>query len=513
MKKILSVLLALCLTLSLGVTALASNGTKDVQITYRGIRIVVNGQLVNPVDANGKSTEPFIIDGTTYLPVRAVAGALGLEVGWDNATSTVSLRSGGEVSNAGGTPASSSETKTVNITYRDIKIVIDGVQIQPADANGKAVEPFILDGTTYLPIRAVAGALGAEVSWDGATSTVELTTAVYLPSKVTTTTSMQYGAWSYSSASVTVNTYDEAGNLLSVVTTGDDGNSRSDYTYDPEGRVLSIVNSGDLGNSVQTYAYDEYGNPVAESYSDDDTESAGTYTYNEAGLPLTHEYTSTDKADGRVYSESGSYTYDGQGLLIKEFITVNDGGSVSTQTIVHTYDGQGRPLKDTISHSEGYVFTSTYTYDGVGNMLTETCSGSDGYSYASTYTYDGAGNMLTETYSDSDGYSYTGTYTYNGAGDPLTETFSDSDGYSYTSTCTYNGAGDLLTESFSDSDGDSYSWTYIYDAPDHVTSVEYVLNGNKTVTTVEYGEGGMPVRVVTEGSGMNIVVEIEYIKF
>lgn len=35
--------------------------------------------------------EPFILDGTTYLPVRAVAGALGLGVGWDDATSTVTL--------------------------------------------------------------------------------------------------------------------------------------------------------------------------------------------------------------------------------------------------------------------------------------------------------------------------------------------------------------------------------------------------------------------------------------
>ena len=46
--------------------------------------------------------EPFIIDGTTYLPVRALSNALGFDVGWDNATSTVSISSGGSQSGGSG---------------------------------------------------------------------------------------------------------------------------------------------------------------------------------------------------------------------------------------------------------------------------------------------------------------------------------------------------------------------------------------------------------------------------
>lgn len=56
--------------------------------------------------------------------------------------------------------------------YNDVKIVIDGNQITPKDAAGKVVEPFIVDGTTYLPVRAVGEAFGKNVTWDGATSTV-----------------------------------------------------------------------------------------------------------------------------------------------------------------------------------------------------------------------------------------------------------------------------------------------------------------------------------------------------
>lgn len=62
--------------------------------------------------------------------------------------------------------------KTVQIAYDNIKICIDGAIIEPKDANGNTVEPFTLDGTTYLPVRAVAGAFNKEVDWDDATSTV-----------------------------------------------------------------------------------------------------------------------------------------------------------------------------------------------------------------------------------------------------------------------------------------------------------------------------------------------------
>ena len=57
--------------------------------------------------------------------------------------------------------------KTVNAVYNNIKLVINGAEVTPKDANGNTVEPFIIDGTTYLPVRAVAGALGQSVDWDG----------------------------------------------------------------------------------------------------------------------------------------------------------------------------------------------------------------------------------------------------------------------------------------------------------------------------------------------------------
>ncbi len=65
-----------------------------------------------------------------------------------------------------------SGTRTLEVTYKDIKLVIDGQEIVPKDAAGNVVEPFQANGTTYLPVRAIGEALGKEVSWDGSTNTV-----------------------------------------------------------------------------------------------------------------------------------------------------------------------------------------------------------------------------------------------------------------------------------------------------------------------------------------------------
>lgn len=78
-----------------------------------------------------------------------------------------------------GTVSASFGKRTVELNYRDIKITLNGEEVEPKDSEGKVVEPFIIDGTTYLPVRAVADALGLNVDWDGKTSTVILTEPTY----------------------------------------------------------------------------------------------------------------------------------------------------------------------------------------------------------------------------------------------------------------------------------------------------------------------------------------------
>ena len=65
-----------------------------------------------------------------------------------------------------------STKKTMDVSYNDIQIIVNGMRIIPRDINGTIVEPFIYNGTTYLPVRAVSEALGKTVEWDGTTYTV-----------------------------------------------------------------------------------------------------------------------------------------------------------------------------------------------------------------------------------------------------------------------------------------------------------------------------------------------------
>lgn len=72
-------------------TAGAVVGKMQATLDYNNIKISLNGQYITPKDANGNTVEPFSINGTTYLPVRAVGDALGLSVDWDGKNTTVIL--------------------------------------------------------------------------------------------------------------------------------------------------------------------------------------------------------------------------------------------------------------------------------------------------------------------------------------------------------------------------------------------------------------------------------------
>lgn len=87
MKKILlTALITLCLCLltvhCLAKSGLAKGGLIEIEVDP-SIQILVNGKTFAPKDANGKDVMTFVYDGTTYAPLRALAEAYGLEVGYD----------------------------------------------------------------------------------------------------------------------------------------------------------------------------------------------------------------------------------------------------------------------------------------------------------------------------------------------------------------------------------------------------------------------------------------------
>ena len=62
-----------------------------------------------------------------------------------------------------------STQENITAIYKNIKVVADGIPVEL----GKD-EPFIYNGTTYLPVRAVGETIGKKVTWDGNSNTVYL---------------------------------------------------------------------------------------------------------------------------------------------------------------------------------------------------------------------------------------------------------------------------------------------------------------------------------------------------
>lgn len=83
--------LVVALLLAMSVSALASDGS--FTITIHPIRIMVNGEVFQPKDVNGNDVMVFTVNGTTYAPLRALAEAYGLEVGYDAAANTATVNS------------------------------------------------------------------------------------------------------------------------------------------------------------------------------------------------------------------------------------------------------------------------------------------------------------------------------------------------------------------------------------------------------------------------------------
>lgn len=149
MKKLLALVLALVIAFA-AVPVMADDT----------VTVILDGEVIDCRNANGVEVPPILVDGTTYLPVRAIANALNLEVQWDKDTRSVFIN---------GVSVLAKKTDVINI-------FIGGGRFIAKDANGNVVNPILKDGTTYLPVRAIGEAFDKEVAWDGATRTVTLTT-------------------------------------------------------------------------------------------------------------------------------------------------------------------------------------------------------------------------------------------------------------------------------------------------------------------------------------------------
>lgn len=152
MKKILSVLLAICMMAAFAVSAMADSVPVTQMQTKDIITITVDGTYVNCAEYGQL---PVIVEGRTLVPLRSVFEALGATVEWDNATRSVKSVKG-EV--------------TIVLAVDSKEMIVNG-EVKVLD-----VPAQIMNERTMVPVRAVAEAFGAIVEWNNETRTVVIKT-------------------------------------------------------------------------------------------------------------------------------------------------------------------------------------------------------------------------------------------------------------------------------------------------------------------------------------------------
>ncbi len=148
MKKMLLLLSVLSVVIGLQFNAYA----------YDGITVKLNNRTIS------FDVQPFIEDGRTLVPIRAITEAMGCDVQW----------------------RSSDRTAVIENDFDEVTIKIDSKHLAVTrtteEYNDEALPEDVLldvpavirDDRTYVPLRALSEAFGADVEWKGNTKTVDI---------------------------------------------------------------------------------------------------------------------------------------------------------------------------------------------------------------------------------------------------------------------------------------------------------------------------------------------------
>lgn len=110
--------------------------------------IIINNQQVNFTEETG---QPFIANDHTLVPMRVVMEQYGCTVTWSQSLQTVTITKG---------------DAEVKVPIGQEYILVNN-QAKPIEAPGQ-----VINGKTYLPIRAVLEGVGAKVEWDNNSKSV-----------------------------------------------------------------------------------------------------------------------------------------------------------------------------------------------------------------------------------------------------------------------------------------------------------------------------------------------------
>ena len=129
LKKVL----ALCAGLVIAMGVQTGYANDDIIVKVNGERVAFD-------------VEPQLNEGRTFLPVRAVSEALGIQVNWDQ------------------------ESQTADFFGMENDLILD-MKNRVYQLNGSRLyidaEPFITNGRTLVPLRMISEGFGYQVEWTG----------------------------------------------------------------------------------------------------------------------------------------------------------------------------------------------------------------------------------------------------------------------------------------------------------------------------------------------------------
>ncbi len=146
MKKHLTHFRALIIAIMMSFSSLQTTQIFGYSFSDSKIIVELDDNILN------LSKNPIIKDGTTLVPLREIADAMNISITWDN------------------------KTKTIGCIKDDIYLtfVVDSNVMKSSEDTPVIIEvpPTLIDGTTYVPLRAISHAFNCEVYWDSNLQTV-----------------------------------------------------------------------------------------------------------------------------------------------------------------------------------------------------------------------------------------------------------------------------------------------------------------------------------------------------
>jgi hypothetical protein len=118
----------------------------NVMADYTGQpTVVIDGTTITT------TVPPYILDGTTMVPLRSISEYMGADVEWDAANRTIHIEKG---------------TRTIDLTVGKVAAKINGETVTTS------MSPVIKNNYTMVPLRFIGEALDCDVSWEAETKTV-----------------------------------------------------------------------------------------------------------------------------------------------------------------------------------------------------------------------------------------------------------------------------------------------------------------------------------------------------